>query len=402
MSDVRFEALRRRASLFPDRYPRGFTRDARELHDRCIIFDLHVDPLLQNCFFGYDLAQRHELDWHPLRNGLPYWLLRDVAGRGRNNPSFNHVDLPRMREAGYTGAGFGIHWWPDWGQDGRLSAWRGIGRQIAALQKLIDRGELRAAGSPADVCCAFAAGVLCGFPGVEGLHCLGKIRPDTRAERLDRIDQLFHRGARYITLCHQKGNDVAVPSWSMLDKHSPPDPQTPLGDFAPAVISRMNQAGMLIDLAHTNTRGILQACELSKRPVIATHAGAQMASPPHRPDHGRDLPRLLEDSAIKAIANTGGAVGVLFSPEFLTGTETAGLECVVNHIRYIVDLVGEDHTCFGTDFDGWITPPLDISDCTDLPLLTQKLLDAGLSEVAIRKMYGLNFLRVWAEVLRSR
>src|SRR4051812_10163875 len=88
LSDESVQSLRRRAALFPAEFPRGLTREARELHDRCIVFDLHVDPLLQNCFFGYDLADRHDESWSPSRNWLAFKWIRDVQGRGMHRPSF--------------------------------------------------------------------------------------------------------------------------------------------------------------------------------------------------------------------------------------------------------------------------------------------------------------------------
>ena len=135
---------------------------------------------------------------------------------------------------------------------------------------------------------------------------------------------------------------------------------------------------------------MLEACEVSTAPVIASHSFATALN-----EHGRGL----TDAGLEAVASTGGVVGVIFSPEFLAGKLNASLDAVVDHVLYIADRIGPEHIAIGTDFDGWIpTIPNDIRDCRDLPLLTQRLLDRGLSKPHLSLVLGANILRVLREV----
>ncbi|MCK5801106.1 MAG: membrane dipeptidase, partial [Deltaproteobacteria bacterium] len=178
-----------------------------------------------------------------------------------------------------------------------------------------------------------------------------------------------------------------------------------LSEFGRALVRKMNEVSMLVDVAHVSPLGVLQACEISDKPVIATHTGLAGV------DRGREdgaRRRNISDEALIAIAETGGVVGIIFAPQFLTGAPD-GLGAVVRHLRHGIDtlnaagLSGADHMAIGSDLDGWInTIPNEMNDAADMPLLTQTLCNADFSDNEIRGIWGEAFLRAWGVALEAR
>jgi membrane dipeptidase len=107
-------------------------------------------------------------------------------------------------------------------------------------------------------------------------------------------------------------------------------------------------------------------------------------------DHWRNI----DDAQLRAVADKGGVVGVIFCPRYVGGD---GLEPVVHHLKHILDVVGEDAPALGSDWDGFIIPTRELADPRGLPLLTDALLRAGISERTIGKILRGNVMRVLAE-----
>ncbi|MFQ5751958.1 MAG: dipeptidase, partial [bacterium] len=244
------------------------------------------------------------------------------------------------------------------------------------------------ANNPEDIRRAFQQKKIAAFIGVEGTHCLGQDGKQTMIMRLNRMEELYKKhGVCYLTLTHFSKNDAATPAMGIGSNDS-----DGLTDFGKDLVQQMNEIGMLIDLAHVNNQGILDACKISKKPVIVTHTGLKGKN---------NHPRNISNEALKAIADTGGIVGVMFATHFLTkGYNHPSSQIILEHIDYLVNLVGEDHAAIGSDFDGWIPSiPADMQDATDLIILTQGFLNLGYTHERIKKILGENFLRVWGEVL---
>lgn len=313
------------------------------------LVDLHLDTLIQAHLFRYRPQRRHR----PGRHGQPlFW----------------HADLPRMESAGYGAACMGIHGWPIESPARMQSA----ERQIDLLDALCEQDPSRVVrwrpGQPWPL-----DGRMVLTPGVEGAHILGG--------SLDSVDRLVARGVAYLTLAHFSCNSAA--SSSMGIGANERDGLTPFGHD---LVRLLNDAGIVVDVSHVNQRGVLDACRSTRAPVLATHSGAQAL---HR------HPRLLSPDAVRAVADTGGAVGVIFAPGFLTGSLNASTACVVAHIEAIADAVGIDHVAIGTDLDGWLPAiPSDMRDCTDTSRVTARLLARGWTESDLRKLLRDNALRV--------
>src|SRR5438034_11553897 len=192
-----------------------------------------------------------------------------------------------------------------------------------------------------------------------------------------------------------------------------------LSDFGMAVVRRLNELGMLIDLSHCGRQTTLDAAAVSTRPVACTHTAARAL---------RDIPRNKRDDELLAVAATGGVVGVVAVPSFLTDKSQATLDDVLDHIDHIVDGIGVEHVGIGTDrgvsfetatreeYYAWLAPlgfkpevnppwPPGVEGlacAADLPNLTEGLIRRGYDDDAIRSILGGNFLRLYEHTIGER
>ena len=154
--------------------------------------------------------------------------------------------------------------------------------------------------------------------------------------------ELYQQGVRYMTITWNNSTDWAI---SAQDSRSE---TRGLSNFGREVIHTMDSLGMIIDVSHTGIQTIRDILDETHRPIIASHSGAYAI---------RAHYRNLKDDQIIAIAQQGGVIGVVFYPSFLSRTGKADIETVIQHIDYIVNLVGIDHVAIGSDFDGIETVP---------------------------------------------
>ncbi len=322
--------------------------DARALHAAYPAIDLHADTLMWSRWIGYDLGVRHE----------PFFP------RGAY---FGHVDLPRLSEGGIGAQFFGLVSLP--------IASRGNGRaideQIDLLDAQITRDprRLRKVRSADEVEAARRDGITGALLGIEGAHAL--------EGNLDRLDHFARRGVRYLGLLHFNANEAGYPAYGMGRRDT-----DGLSRWGKQLLERCEAGSVIVDLAHINRRGFLEACAMAKRPLIVSHTGVSEAF-----SHWRNI----DDEQLRAVAKKEGVVGIIFCPRFLGG---AGIDAVVRHLRHVIDAAGEDTAAIGSDWDGLIVPTPDLRDAARLPLLTDALLRAGFGESTIAKVLRLNMLRV--------
>ena len=167
-----------------------------------------------------------------------------------------------------------------------------------------------------------------------------------------------------------------------------------------AAIAEMNAIGMVVDCSHCSKQTTLDAASLSTKPVIATHVNAAALTP---------VSRNKDDEELRAIAGTGGVIGVTTIRWMLDTDGEAGMDDMIAHIEYIVDLVGIDHVGVSSDarMDGWEENSVHYADADLAALdrwvrLTSRLYARGWTEEDLAKLLGGNFLRVFAEVLAER
>jgi membrane dipeptidase len=161
-----------------------------------------------------------------------------------------------------------------------------------------------------------------------------------------------------------------------------------LGPIGPAVIEEMVRLGMVVDLTHCTPKARRQAWEIcgSRRPLIFSHVGVQPLA---------DDPMSPTEDEIRRIAATGGVIAVIFMNSWLGEHRSKnGLDAIVATIRAITNLGGIDTVAIGSDFDGFTDPPDDLADISQMPKLTEALLDAGFGDAEIEKILGLNMERV--------
>ena len=331
--------------------------EARGLHERFPAIDLHADSLMWSRWVSYDLHTRHDPP-------LPFAALG------------GHVDVPRLIEGGIGAQFFGLVSLPIGQRSGLASV---IHEQIDELDRAVqqDPSRLVKVRTAEEIEAAAARGAVAALLGIEGAHALeGEIQ---------NLDHFARRGVRYLGLSHFSVNEAAYPAagWGR-------DPSKGLTPFGRAVVERCEELGVIVDLAHINRRGFLEACEMATRPPIVSHTGVLGAF-----EHWRNI----GDDALRAVAQRGGCVGVIFCPKFL-GAD--GLGAVVKHLKHIVDVCGEDTPALGSDWDGFIIPTADLCDAARLPLLTDALLEAGFSEQAIGKILRENAVRVLRDTAPPR
>jgi membrane dipeptidase len=334
------------------------TPTALELHHDAEIIDLHVDSFIWRRILGYDFRRRHTA------------FTRGVM--------LSHFDLPRGREAGIDGAAWIITTNPLGDARDREAA---LFENLAELSALLETPDAaaRVVRSAAEYRAARAAGLHAAFLGVQGGNAL--------AYSLEAFDRLAPGSIVLVTLLHLTSSRLGVTS-------SPLGGSSGLTRYGEDFVRRLNQHKILADLAHISRAGFWDAVRAHDRtlPFVVSHTGVAGVF-----DHWRNL----DDAQLRAVADSGGTVGIMYHSEYLGDPMFRGrLETVVRHLEHTIDVAGEDHVSLGSDWDGSIITPRDMPTCLELPRLTQAMLDRKWSEARIRKVLGLNFLRV-VETLRG-
>jgi membrane dipeptidase len=198
-----------------------------------------------------------------------------------------------------------------------------LGMRLADLAHQSGVGVIR---TVADIEATSAAG---GVGLVFGLEAATPIGND-----LDKLDVLYGLGIRQVGIAYSDSNALGSGLNEVVDGGL-----TALGRRA---VRRMNQLGLAIDVSHSSDRTGIDACAASERPVFITHAGARAVW---------DIPRLKGDDVLRAVAGTGGVIGMSAAPHTTVSHEHPrhSLLSVMDHFRYCADLVGIDHVGFGPD-----------------------------------------------------
>ncbi|MFI3263486.1 MAG: membrane dipeptidase [Rikenellaceae bacterium] len=194
------------------------------------------------------------------------------------------------------------------------------------------------------------------------------------------IDLFKKLGVVYITLCHNGSNDIC-------DSAAGDKPHDGVSAFGREVIQRMNELGITVDVSHSSELTTMQAIELSKQPIIASHSSCKALC-----NHRRNL----TDEAIRAIAEVGGVVQICGYGGFLCSDRPATIHDLVAHIEYAISLVGYDYVGVGSDFDG-DGGVIGFDAANEFMCLTVELLRKGHSEENVAKIMGGNILRVLSQ-----
>jgi membrane dipeptidase len=340
---------------------------AVELHRSLTVVDLHADSLL----WGRDLRRR---------------------------ASYGHVDVPRLVEGGVALIGLAASTqvprranlqrnddrsddvtllalgqrWPraTWGS--RLARALHLAlrlRELAAesggrLTVIETRADLDAYRSRRAVDPAITAA----FLAIEGAQALDG--------DLDNLDILVRAGYRMLAPVHFFDTPFAGSVHGVV--------KGGLTDLGRELLSRMEAAGVVMDVSHASSATIDDVLSVAARPIVASHTGVRAAV-----DGVRNLP----DDQVRAIASTGGLIGIGFWPVACGGDDVAA---IARSIVTAIELAGVQHVGLGSDFDGAVSTPFDASG---MPLLTDALLADGLSDEEIGAVMGGNAIRILSESL---
>jgi len=374
---------------------------AARIHKKVLTLDSHTDTPLRLLRDNFDISQPHD----PHKNS-------------------SKIDFPRMKQ-GQLDA---IFWAVFVGQGPRTPEGNAAAREKALtlfnlIHQTIEKHPhlAESALSPDDAYRLEKAGKCAIFIGIENGYPVGT--------DLTALKEFYELGARYITLCHTKNNDIC---------DSSTDPNGPeyhgLSEFGKQVVAEMNRLGIIIDVSHISDEAFYDVLKGSRSPVIASHSCARAIC---------DNPRNLDDEMLRQLAAKGGVIQMCILSDYvktppsnpareeafkeykkkyknfsqLSAAEQqqarqewwaldemypqplATVADVVDHIDHIVKLVGIDYLGIGTDFDGGggVEGCYDVSEIGNITL---ELVKRGYSEKKIRKIWGGNFMRVFREVER--
>jgi membrane dipeptidase len=335
----------------------GISREAVALYLASDVVDLHVDSFIWKRFGVYDPTRRH--------------------GAGVFDARFySHTDLPRLREARVTGALWCITTNPFRTAAGRARAFT---ENFARLRDVLATcpADVVLCRNAADYAAARAADKHAAFIAVQGGNAFGGDRAT-----LEHVGD----GVLLVTLVHLSTSPVGTSSFPVSLRRG--EGLTPLGI---ELVHQLDAQRIFVDLAHVNRRGFFDAVAAHDRtqPLLVSHTGVSGVHP-----HWRNV----DDEQLRAVADTGGVVGVIYEYGFLGDGQSRSAALIVDHLQHIVRAVGEDHAALGSDWDGMITTPRDMPTCLELPRLVQLMLDRGFGEGCIRKILGGNFLRALAQL----
>ena len=213
------------------------------------------------------------------------------------------------------------------------------------------------------------------YLAIENGHAIG--------DSLPMLQEYYDKGVRYITFCQLYNNAICA---SSTDPEATED--SGLSDFGALVVEEMNRLGIMIDVSHVSDKSFFDIISVTNTPVIASHSAVRAL---------RDHPRNLSDIMLEALAMNGGVLQVCFVGPYLSSEFPTTVSVLVDHIDYVVDLVGIDHVGIGSDFDGG-GGLLDCRDASQIMNITIELFNRGYSQDDIRKIWGGNLLRVFREV----
>lgn len=369
----------------------GFSQKFKKLHAKATVIDTHND------FPSASIEKKLSFD-------------AELLGK-------THSDLVRMKQGGVDVQIFSI--FCDGEQENPYAF---ANREIDSVYEWARRAPFRMTivKTPAELERAVKDKKFAAMMGVEGGHMI--------EDKIENLDNLYIRGARYMTLTWNNSTswatsaaDETTKGESLLHKG--------LTEFGKKVVNRMNELGMIIDVSHIGEQTFWDVMKITKKPVIASHSNAWSLCP-HR--------RNLKDDQIKAIAKNGGVIHLNFFAGFIdsayekksmafmqqhrkeidslvqggvqqsyalfmiaekypdqVNASRPPLSMLIDHLDYIVKLAGINHVGLGSDFDGIEAGPRELNGVQDFPLITKALLERGYNKKAIRKILGGNFIRVF-------
>jgi len=370
-------------------------RRADKIHKSVLTVDTHCDTPMDFEDPEFDMGVRHETGC---------------------------VDFPRMIEGGLDAEFFGVFTGQGPRNDSTFAKVHNEALYILnAIHKNIEKNSSVAeiALTADDAYRIKKSGKLAAFIGIENGYPIGL--------DISRVRQFYDLGARYITLCHTRNNDICDSS------NDPAGPESDgLSDFGKQVVSEMNSIGIMVDVSHLSDKSFYDVLKVSKTPIIASHSSCRALC---------CNPRNLSDDMLLALKNNGGVIQICILSAYLKTMEPnpemevklkelgsrfgdydtisseirknkmrgeyreirkryeklATVSDIVDHIDHVVQVIGIDHVGIGTDFDGGGG----VEGCrnaAEVKNITIELLRRGYSKKEIKKIWSGNIMRVLRQV----
>lgn len=361
----------------------------KKIHADAIMVDTHNDILSKTLYFGYIL---------------------DTDLRGKTQ-----TDLTRLKEGGVDVQLFSVFCDGD-----QINPYAFANRQMDSLDAVLKRNpdKIVKVAKSSELYRVVKHHKIAAMFGIEGGHMI--------ENDLDKLEQFYERGARYMTLTWNNSNSWATSAYD--ETFNKELNFRGLTEFGKQVVEKMNAMGMLVDISHVGVQTFWDVIKTSTKPVIASHSSVYSLC---------QQQRNLNDEQIKAMAKNGGVIQVNFYSGYLdnnyfkgkdaffkkhaieydsltkagmekfiiedflftkykseVGALRAPFSTLMDNIEYIIKLVGIDYVGIGSDFDGIESAPLEMDDVTKYPLITKALVAKGYSRKDITKILGGNFLRV--------
>lgn len=341
--------------------------EAKALHERLLVADLHADTLLWQRD-PLERASRGHADLPRLTQGnvaLQIFSSVTKSPKGLNYDS-NAADSDDIT----TLAVAQLQPPRTWTSLAERSLWHAT--KLARAERA-SGGALRIVRSRADLARLIAdrrAGrpVTGALLSIEGLHNL--------EGKLANLERMHAAGFRMAGLTHFFDNELGG-SMHGLAKGG-------LTPFGRDVVRRMEATGMIVDIAHASPTMVTEVLAMARRPVVSSHGGVQATC---------KVNRNLTDDQIRGVARTGGVIGIGYWDGAVCTPTPQAIAAAIAHVRAVA---GIDHVGLGSDFDGSVTTPF---DTTGISQVTQALVDRGFTEAEIGKVMGGNVVRVLAATL---
>ncbi len=302
-----------------------------------------------------------------------------LKGRGSLGTGISqaHVDIPRLRQGGVDVQVFAC-WVPT--QYQRHGATTFALRLVEAFHRQVEQfsDALCLVRQASDIDEAMETGKVAGILSLEGVEPLDG--------EIDLLGVFYRLGVRWVGLTWNYRNAAA-------DGVAETGSGGGLTRFGVEVVRACSELGMVLDVSHLSPAGVEHVLREARGPVVASHSNARAL---------RDHRRNLTDDQARAIAATGGVIGVTFVPAFLTANPAqATLDHVLDHVEHFARVVGIEHVGIGSDFDGLgdERPPRGLEDASHYGNLREGLNRRGFSDEEISAILGGNWMRVLRAVL---
>jgi membrane dipeptidase len=340
---------------------------ARALHERLWIADLHADSLL----WGRDLLTRSERGHVDVPRLIEGNVALQVLAASTKSPRHLNLDRNDDRSDDVTLLALALGW--------PRATWRRLLPRALHLAARADAmaarsdGRFRLIRSKAELAAYDVArrarpGITAGLLAIEGAHALDGDPAN--------VEVVADAGFRMMSPSHFFDNAFGGSAHGLV--------KGGLTEAGREMVGRMEARGMVVDVAHASAATIDDVLAMAGRPVVASHTGVRGTY---------DNARNLSDPQLRGIAQTGGVIGIGFWPTASGGDD---VDSIVRSIRHAVGVAGVEHVGLGSDFDGAVPAPFDV---TGLVALTDALLEAGFAEDDVARIMGGNARRLLAEVL---